>query len=209
MATKSAGMPSEVASSASPRYLRTLGTPASSAISRQSRIASAISVGVISSSPAPSAAALTTAMALRIRSAADTPVLFRGLAETDDHPPVRLLPDARAGHVGVAFEGEVNRAPLEGLHRVEGDRVARHLHLARGAQRDLAHGVLAALPVPLDVDDHALTLVEVLADHHVRHRLQRAQRLAAPPDERAEVAAADVERDRVAARAHLHKGPDA
>src|SRR5712692_6995983 len=59
MATKSAGIPSEVASSASPRYFRTFDPGAISRSSRQSRIASAISVGVSSSSPAPSATALT------------------------------------------------------------------------------------------------------------------------------------------------------
>src|SRR5260370_753112 len=78
-------------------------------------------------------------------------------------------------------------APLERLHCIEGDRVAGHLDLARRAYRYLAHGVLAALSVSLDVDDHALTLGEMLADHHIGHRLERPQRLAPPTDERAEV----------------------
>src|SRR5579859_4889077 len=184
MATKSAGMPSEVASSASPRYFRTFGMLAISGSSRQSRIASAISVGVISSSPAPSAAAFTTAIALRMRSAADTS-LFGRLAKSDHDAPFRFLADARAGDVRVAFEGQVDGAPLESLHGVKRDGVARHLHLARRAERDLAHGVLAALAVALHVHDDALTLVEMLAHHHVGDRLQRAQCLAAPADERA------------------------
>src|SRR5581483_8319306 len=98
-------MPSDVASSASPRYLRTIGTAAVSGSSRQSRIASAISVGVISSSPAPSAAAFTVAIALRIWSAADTRLglLLGGLARTDDDAAVGLLADARARHVRVAL----------------------------------------------------------------------------------------------------------
>src|SRR5256885_1114419 len=214
MATKSAGMPSEVASSASPRYLRTLGTPASSAISRQSRIASAISVGVISSSPAPSTTALTPAIALRIRSAADRPSMARltlldllggGLARADDHPSIRLLADARAGHLGVALEGEVDGSPLECLHRVESDRVAGHLHLARGSQRDLAHGVLTTLAVSLHVDDDALALGQELAHHHVGHRLQGTQGLAPPPDQRAEIAARNVESHGITSRPHHHR----
>src|SRR2546430_875104 len=188
MATKSAGMPSETASSASPRYRRTLGTRSTSLISRQSRIASAISVGVISSSPASSATELTSAIALRIRSAAarcdvEPPLLSTRLARADDDAPFRLLADAGAGHVGVPFEGEVNRSPLERLHRVEGDRIAGHLHLARSPHGDLAHCVLSPLPVALDVDDHTLALGEMLADHDVGHRLQRAKGLAAPADQ--------------------------
>jgi len=62
--------------------------------------------------------------------------------------------------------------------------------------------VLAPLPVTLDVHDHPLALRQVLADHHVGHSLQRTQRLAAPADQRPEVAAADVEGDGVAARPH-------
>src|SRR5215831_7352013 len=118
-------MPSETASSASPRYLRTLGTSSSSPSSRQSRIASAISVGVISSSPASSATELTSAIAFRIRSAAprcgsrpgiDPPSVLSGLARADDDAPLGLLADARAGHLGITFEGQVDRTPLEGLH---------------------------------------------------------------------------------------------
>src|SRR5256886_3014176 len=171
MATKSAGIPSDTASSASPRYRRTFGASSTSPSSRQSRIASAISVGVISSSPASSATELTMAIARRIRSAArpaiEPPLAVGRLARPDDHPPLRLLADARAGHVRVALQRQVDGASLEGLHRVERDRVACHLHLPRGAHRDLAHGVLAALPVTLHVDDHALALRQVLADHHV------------------------------------------
>src|SRR5207253_10843411 len=112
MATKSAGMPSETASSASPRYRRTLGARSTSLSSRQSRIASAISVGVISSSPASSATALINAIALRIRSAAarrevEPPLLSTWLARADDDPPFRLLADAGAGHVRVTLEGEM------------------------------------------------------------------------------------------------------
>src|SRR5919108_315929 len=92
-------------------------------------IASAISFRVISSSPAPSATALTTAIALRIRSAADRPVirplLGDRLAGTDDDPAVGFLADARARDLGIAFQGEMNGSPLEGLHGVERDRVAR------------------------------------------------------------------------------------
>src|SRR5579859_6742920 len=209
MATKSAGMPSEVASSASPRYLRTFGMLPISGSSRQSRIASAISVGVISSSPAPSAAAFTTAMALRIRSAADTTDLLGGLARSDHDAPFGFLADARAGDVRVAFEGQMNGAAFESLHGVERDGVAGHLHLARRAERDLAHGVLAALAVTLHVHDHTLALVEMLAHHHIGDRLQRAQGFAAPADQRAQVAAADVERDGVAAGTHLHGGAHA
>src|SRR5438105_13177650 len=204
MATKSAGIPSEVASSASPRNLRTLGTLAVSGSSRQSRIASAISVGVISSSPAPSTTALTTAIAFRIRSAADRPcigldsLLGGGLARTDDHAPIGLLADARARHVRIALEGEMDGPTLERLHCIQRDRISCHLHLTRCAQCNLAHRVLAALAVALHVHDDALALGQVLAHHHVRHRLQSTQRLAAPSDQRAEVAARNVQREAVA-----------
>src|SRR5207248_5745070 len=149
MATKSAGMPSETASSASPRYFRTLGTTSTSTSSRQSRIASAISVGVISSSPASSATALTSAIALRIRSAAarrevEPPLLSNRFARPDHNPALRLLADARARHVRVALEGKVDGSAFERLHRIEGDGVAGHLDLARGPHRYLANGVLAA-----------------------------------------------------------------
>src|SRR5690242_17770512 len=105
-----------------------------------------MSFGVISSSPASSATELMSAIARRMRSAADppAPLLLSRFARTHDHAPVGLFTDARARHFGVALEREVDGAPLERLHRVQRDRVAGHLHLARGAHRDLPHGVLAA-----------------------------------------------------------------
>src|ERR1700736_4865210 len=172
-------MPSETASSASPRYLRTLATRSTSFSSRQSRIASAISVGVSSSSPAPSATALTRLIAFRILSAAARPGiddLPRGLAKSDHDPALGFLADARAGHLAVALEGQVDRPALERLHGVEGDRVTCHLHLPRGPQCDLAHGVLAALAVALHVDDDPLAFSQVPANHDVGDRLQRTQR---------------------------------
>src|SRR5713226_1199806 len=212
MATKSAGIPSDTASSASPRYLRTFDPCSISGSSRQSRIASAISVGVMSSSPAPSATAFTTAIAFRTRSAAARPGMgsaTRGLARSDHHPAVRIFADARAADVGIVLKGEVNRAAFERLHGVEGDGVARHLHLACSPQRDLAHRVLAALAVSLDVDDHPFAFGQMLAEHDVGHRLQRAQSLATPADQRPQVAAADVERDRVGAGADGDLGSNA
>src|SRR4030088_2780389 len=140
-------MPSETASSASPRYRRTLATRSTSRSSRQSRIASAISVGVISSSPAPSFTALIRAIAFRIRRAppqhgTGRPLLGGRRAEPDHDTPLRILPDARAGDLGVALQRQVDGPALERLHGVEGDRVARHLDLASCAQRDLSNGVL-------------------------------------------------------------------
>src|SRR6266566_8672703 len=212
MATKSAGIPSDTASSASPRYLRTFDPCSISGSSRQSRIASAISVGVMSSSPAPSATAFTSAIAFRTRSAAARPGMgsaTRGLARSDHHPAVRLFADARTADVGIVLQGEVNRAPFERLHGVEGDGVASHLHLACGPQRDLAHRVLAALAVALDVDDHPLAFGQMLADHDVGHRLQCPQRLATPPDQRPEVTTADIERDGIGACANRDLGSNA
>src|SRR6266576_1862028 len=214
MATKSAGMPSETASSASPRYRRTLGTASNSVSSRQSRIASAISVGVISSSPASSATELTSAIALRIRSAAErpgneSPLSVGRLTRSDDDPPLGLLADARARHVRIAFQRQVDGAPLEWLHGVESDGVAGHLDLASRANRYLPDRVLTPLPVPLDVDDHPLAFRQVLADHHVGHRLERAQGLSTPADEGSEVPAADVEGDRFNAGAHADQGAHA
>src|ERR1700738_893070 len=150
MATKSAGIPSDVASSASPRYFLTFDPCSISLSSRQSRIASAISVGVSSSSPAPSATALTSAIAFRIRSPAARPGIgsaARGLAGTDHDPAIRFLADARAADIGVVLKREMDGPALERLHGVERDGVACHLHLSRRSQSDLAHGVLAAVPV--------------------------------------------------------------
>src|SRR5437899_3904235 len=198
-------MPSETASRASPRYLRTFDPCSISLSSRQSRIASAISVGVSSSSPAPSATAFTNAIAFRIRSAAARPAMGSaalGLARSDHDAAIRLFADARAADVRVVLQCEMDGAPLEGLHGVERDGVARHLHLASGAQRDLAHRVLAALAIALDVDDDSFALAKLLAEHDIRHGLQRAQRLSAPADQRTEVAAADVDGDGVGGRAH-------
>src|SRR5438477_5702759 len=214
MATKSAGMPSDTASSASPRYRRTLGTRSTSLSSRQSRIASAITVGVIALSPASSATGLTSAVAVRLRPAVarrefEPPLLSTWLARADNDPPFRLLANAGARHIRVTFEGEVDGPSLERLHRVERDRIACHLDLARSPHRDLAHGVLAALPVALDVYDHALAFGQVLPDHDVRYRLKRAEGLAAPADQTAEIAAADVERDRVGAGPHADLRPHA
>ncbi len=64
--------------------------------SRQSRIASAISVGVSSSSPASSATELTRAIARRMRSAAlpPAPLLLSRLARSDDDATFRLFADA-------------------------------------------------------------------------------------------------------------------
>src|SRR3979409_2507280 len=117
MATKSAGMPSDTASRASPRYRGTFGTWSTALSSRQSRIASAISVGVISSSPAPSATALIRAIAFRIRCAAARPAIGRPLLcgrlpEPDHDSPFGFLADARAGDLGVALQGKVDRPAL-------------------------------------------------------------------------------------------------
>src|SRR4030088_979724 len=137
-------------------------------------MASAISVGVMSSSPAPSATEFTSAIAFRIRLAAarsgieGAPLLCRRLAGPDDDAPFRLCADAAARDVGVAFEREVDGAALERLHGVKSDRVAGHLHLARRSHRDLTHRVLPALPVPLYVHDDPLAFGQVAAHHHVR-----------------------------------------
>src|SRR5437868_1810811 len=177
-------------------------------------MASAISVGVISSSPASSATALTSAIALRIRSAAarrevEPPLLSNRFARPDHNPALRLLADARARHVRVALEGKVDGSAFERLHRVEGDRVTGHLDLARGPHRYLADGVLAPLPVTLDVDDHPLALGQVLADHDVGDRLQGPQGFAAPADQAAKIASADVQGDRFGAWPHADLGADA
>src|ERR1700757_3457407 len=84
-----------------------------------------------------------------------------GLARPDDDPAVGLLADARARHLGITLEREVDGPPLERLHRVQRDRVAGHLDLTRRPHRDLADGVLAALTVPLHIDDYPLALCEV------------------------------------------------
>src|ERR1700694_4108353 len=204
-------MPSETASRASPRYRRTLGTWSTSRSSRQSRIASAISVGVISSSPAPSATALIKAIAFRIRSAAARPgmgrrLLCRRLAEPDHDPPLGFLADARAGDFGVPVQRQVDRPPLEGLYSIKGDRITCHLHLARSAQSNLAHRVLAALPITLDVDDDPLAFAEMPADHHVGHRLQRTEGFATPADQCAKVSSADIESHRLGAHTRGHLG---
>jgi hypothetical protein len=62
--------------------------------------------------------------------------------------------------------------------------------------------VFTPLAVALDVDDDALTLGEILAEHDVGHGLQGTQGLTPPPDQPAQVAAADIERDRFGAGAH-------
>src|SRR5260370_10679111 len=136
-------------------------------------------------SPAPSATAFTSAMAFRTRSRAARPGMgsaTRGLARSAPHPAVRLFADARAADVGIVLQGEVNRAAFECLHGVESDGVARHLHLARSPQRDLAHRVLAALAVSLDGDDHTLAFCQMLPHPHLGHRMQRPQSLPSPPD---------------------------
>src|SRR5260370_20392600 len=169
MARKSAGIPSDTASRASPRYLRTFDPCSISRSSRQSRIASAISVGVSSSSAAPSATAFTNAIAFRIRSAAARPGMrsvARGLARSDHDPAIGLLADARAANVRIVLEGEVDGAPLERLHGIESDCVAGHLDLPRGPQGDLAHGVLTALAVTLDIDHETLTFRQLLSQNY-------------------------------------------
>src|SRR5712692_894950 len=155
-------MPSETASSASPRkrWTRTLpGSRARSGASRASRITSAIWLGVISSSVAPSETASSSASARRTEPSQVTAPPFArpvgsglgGLARQHDHPPIRLLADAVGGHVGIVLQGQVDGPALEGLHGVEGDGVAGHLDLTGRAQGDLPHGVLATLAVALDV----------------------------------------------------------
>src|SRR5439155_23027205 len=115
------------------------------------------------------------------------------LAESDDHPAFRLLANARARDLGVSLECQVDRTALERLHRIEGDRVARHLDLARGTQGDLSNRVLAALPVTLDVDDDPLTFPKVTADHDIGHRLQSAKRFPTPADQGTQASSPDVE----------------
>src|ERR1700730_4089768 len=113
-----------------------------------------MSLGVISSSVGPSETALTSAIARRMCSAtacvpAKPAELLGGPPGLDHQSPIRLLADADRCDVGVIFECQVDGAALEGLHRVKGYRVARHLDLARGSEGDLAHRVLAALAVAL------------------------------------------------------------
>src|SRR4029077_14855253 len=107
---------------------------------------------------------LTRAIAFRIRPAARPgigPCLLRRLARPDDHTPLGLLADASAGHVRIALQREVDRPAVERLHGVEGDRVARHLHLAGRTHCDLAHGVLPALAIALHIDDDPLAFRKV------------------------------------------------
>src|SRR4029077_8523763 len=104
----------------------------------------------MSSSAAPSATELTSAIAFRIRSAArpaTNSLLGRRFARSDNDATLRLLTDAATRHVRVALECEVDCSAFERLHGIESDRVAGHLDLASCAHCDLAHGVLPPLPV--------------------------------------------------------------
>src|SRR5438270_593451 len=215
-------MPSETASSASSKYRSACGGSSSAADSIASRTASAISLGVISWSVGPSETASTNAMARRMWSPAsrtpDKGSRLLGRAPGLDHQSaVGFLAHADRGHIGVVLQGEVDGAPLEGLHRVKRDRVAGHLDLARGAEGDLSNRMFAALPVALDVDDHAPVGAQ-LAHQHVDDRLQRPQVLAPPADQRTQVRSEvdgapleglhRVKRDRVAGHLDLARGAE-
>ena len=68
--------------------------------------------------------------------------------------------------------------------------------------------MFAALPVALDVDDHAPVGAQ-LAHQHVDDRLQRPQVLAPPADQRTQVATRDIQHDGVAGLADADLAPDA
>src|SRR2546430_1180619 len=154
MATKSAGIPSDTASSASPRYRRTFGASSTSSSSRQSRIASAISVGVISSSPASSATELTSAMAFRIRSAA-APRTAAPPSSGIPQPPYAGPPPPRA--LAPCRRPRVLQRPFDQPLRRLGFAVGRCLcHPKRGCalvhDRDFDDRLLRRFAEDLDVD---------------------------------------------------------
>src|SRR5260370_28300259 len=88
----------------------------------------------MSSSPAPSATAFTSAMAFRTRSAAARPGMdsaTRGLARSDHHPAVRLFADDRAADIRIDQHGAANREVFECIHGIERTSLARTHLLSR------------------------------------------------------------------------------
>ena len=135
-----------------------------------------------------------------------------GLLGRDHDAPLGALALALGAEVGVVGQRGVDGAALVGLHRLEPDALLVALGPVGDAQGQLSHGVLAAGPVALDVDDDGIGVVHLLADHGVDQQLQRPQGVAPPADQQPQVLAADVD-DRgafvVALEAVLDLGLDA
>jgi hypothetical protein len=71
----------------------------------------------------------------------------------DDHPPGRFLAGALGPYAGVIGQGQVDGPALVGVHRVERVPLASPLDAIGEAEGQLSDLLLAAGPVPLDVED--------------------------------------------------------
>ena len=115
----------------------------------------------------------------------------------DRDAALAALAGALGGHAPVVGQGDVDHAPVGGRHRLEGHGLAGGDRALRHAVGDLAEVGKAPLTVLLDVDDHGGGLFLLPAQDHVRHELQRTERVPTAADDEACVLALHVDDRRV------------
>src|SRR5579884_15687 len=135
--------------------------------------------------------------------------LTTGAFERDNDAAGITLTDAFGADVLTVRQGDMDDATLVGRHGLKGDGAAIIAHLLRHAQGQGAQVLFAALAIVLGINDDTHAVAGAVADDQVDQQLQRGQRLAAPPDQQAQILidAVNIERERVR-RAHLHGGMD-
>lgn len=100
-------------------------------------------------------------------------------------------------HAPVIGQGDVDHPPLGGWHRLEGHGTAGGGHALRRAGGELTEVSETSIAVPLDVDDHGGGVFPLPAQDHVRHELERSERVPTAADDETCVLALHVDDRRV------------
>src|SRR5690606_14708408 len=132
------------------------------------------------------------------------PVSLRGFSPAasdvprrDDHAPLGLFSLAVRLDARHVRQRQVHDPPLQGVHRLQRDLAPLSPSLLRHAPRHGRQRSGPPLPVALRVQHEAHPDAAGLVSHLVDQKLQRIQRLPAPADNQAQVAARDIDEDQV------------
>ena len=100
-------------------------------------------------------------------------------------------------HTPVIGQGHVDHPPLGGQHRLEGHGLAGGGHTLGRTGGELTEVGEPPVAVPLDVDDHGGGVFPLPAQDHVRHELERSERVPTAADDETCVLALHVDDRRV------------
>ena len=121
------------------------------------------------------------------------PFLRSLLFGPDDHLAAVALARALGGDLYVLGQGHVDDTALIGRHGFQGDGPARGGDTLRHVKRHVGQGLVAALLVPLDVNEEVRPRLKPPADDDPDQKLETLECLATASDQKPGVIALDLE----------------